>query len=330
MPASQAITIIIFISAAAAFGLVASLWFIGVALWQLRRNVKVKHMENRLRFEERLNPSSPRVLRLWREGNSLVTTVPGDSLYQRLRNQAVQLHRGLGWDIAVPTLVFGPAALMSGCFLVALLLTEDLVIGLLAGIVPLFVTMSVVKRRLRSQTALFEAQFVDALALATRSLRAGHPVLGAFRLIVEEMNPPISLIFGEIVQQQALGIGLDESLRTAAARSPSPDLKLFAAATIIQLDSGGNLADMMDRLAVVIRDRLRLHRRVRILTTQNEMSKKVLMFLPFLIFVGIYFLNRGYLEPLYLTSAGRIMLIIASVLLLVGWWLINRITILRY
>ena len=86
----------------------------------------------------------------------------------------------------------------------------------------------------------------------------------------------------------------------------------------------------MERLAKVIRDRLKLHRRARILTSQTQLSKRVLIAIPFVIFAVLYFISPGYLEPLYSTPMGRLLLIVAGACLLLGSWVMNRITILRY
>ena len=177
---------------------------------------------------------------------------------------------------------------------------------------------------------MFDAQFVDALDLAARSLRAGHPLTGAFQLAGEEVAAPVGTIFKEVCQQQDLGLALDESLRRAAQVRTSPDLKLFATSVIIQLESGGNLADMMDRLAAVIRDRMRLNRHARVLTAQTQLSKRILLALPFILFLVLSLLNPGYMEPLYSTSEGRYFIAFGAVSLLLGAWVMNRMVVLKY
>ena len=105
---------------------------------------------------------------------------------------------------------------------------------------------------------------------------------------------------------------------------------LFTASLVIQLRTGGNLADMLELLGHVIRDRRRLFRRVRTLTAQTQLSKRVLVVVPFVLFVMLYVLNPDYLKPLYATSTGVILLLTAGALLGVGTWFMNRIAILRY
>jgi tight adherence protein B len=107
-------------------------------------------------------------------------------------------------------------------------------------------------------------------------------------------------------------------------------MKLFATSVIIQVRSGGNLADMMYRLADVIRDRMRLKRRVRVLTAQTQLSKRVLLALPFLLFGALNLLNPTYMMPLYTTAMGRMLLIIAGTGLILGAWMMNRLSVLKY
>ncbi len=184
--------------------------------------------------------------------------------------------------------------------------------------------------RAQREAAVFERQLADALGLASRSLRAGHPLMAAFQLIVDELEPPVSNVFAEIVQQQQLGKSLEEAIRSTASRSQSDDMKLFASSTIIQLRSGGNLADMMERLVAVIRDRIRLQRRVRVLTAQTQFSKRVLIFMPFFLIGVLMVLKPTYLDPMWTTEMGRYMLGAASIFLVVGSWFMNKIATLRY
>src|ERR1043165_2227365 len=99
------------------------------------------------------------------------------------------------------------------------------------------------------------------------------------------MREPISLVFSDICQRHGMGADLEEVLRDAGDQSASSDMKLFATSVAIQIRTGGNLADLMERLAFGTRDRMRLHRRVRVLPAQTQMSKRVLLGLPFIMFV---------------------------------------------
>jgi tight adherence protein B len=330
MSPEQIQTIVLYLTGAAVFGLVLSVW-LGIAwVWYIFRSAKRAKMEERLglSYAARDRKSGgQRVLRLWREGESVTTVVPGKP--NRLR-RLQQIRNELKWNVSIGSLiliVLGSAGLL-GMFMY--FVSGNVPIALAIMALSVIVPWVWVNKKVNTQRDLFEAQFADALSLATRSLRAGHPLLSSFKLIVDEMEPPVSTIFGEICQQQSLGVGLPDALRIAGERSSQPDMKLFTASIIIQLRSGGNIADMMERLSAVIRDRIRLHRRARVLTAEAQLSKRVLLAVPFVLFVIMSILNPNYVDPLLDTTMGKGMLLLAGILMILGTYIINRLAILKY
>jgi tight adherence protein B len=171
---------------------------------------------------------------------------------------------------------------------------------------------------------LFERQLVDALGVAARALRAGHPLVGAFQLISEEIGEPLGKVFSQIYHQQAFGSDLRESIRGAAKANRNNEFKLFATAVTVQLQSGGNLADLMDSLSSVVRARIRLNKRIRVLTAQTQFSKAILVAMPFIMFILLNLMNREYMEPLYTTREGNLMLLIMFVNILIGSWMMSK------
>ncbi len=148
-------------------------------------------------------------------------------------------------------------------------------------------------------------------------------------VISEEIGDPLGGVFGQICQEQALGLDLKDSIRKVSETTYSSELKLFATAIAIQFQSGGNLADLMDRLAAVIRARMRLNQRIRVITAQTQFSKRVLIALPVLLFVTLNIINPQYMQPFYVTAAGKYMLATGGASFLFGIWIMNRISIIR-
>jgi tight adherence protein B len=171
---------------------------------------------------------------------------------------------------------------------------------------------------------------VDSLGIAARALRAGHPLVGAFQLVAQEVGDPLAKIFGEICQEQALGLDLEGSIRRVADASHNADLKLFATAVSIQLSSGGNLAELMDTLANVMRSRIRLHRRVRVLTAQTNTSTRILIILPIALFTILNIIAPEYMELFYTTRPGWYLLTGTVVSVLFGMWLMAKMSVIRY
>ncbi|MCZ6850722.1 MAG: type II secretion system F family protein [Planctomycetota bacterium] len=315
--------------ATSVFGLVLSLWIGGVLLWARKRALRTKKMEQRLNVAPS-QPSQKRVLHLWHEGRKVTTTVPvlarPLSWLQWLESEC----RRAGWHIEgkLLLLLVGGTAILTSTFLLVVSGNVPLSLGVVVAL--LFVLRIYLKQRISRQDALFDRQFVDALGLAARSLRSGHPLIGTFHLVSEEMAPPVSTVFADICQQHSMGAELEVVLRNAAEKHTSTDMKLFATSVAVQMRTGGNLADLMDRLAVVVRDRIRLGRRMRILSAQTQMSKRVLLVLPFIVFILFNILNPDYMAPLYTTNVGNILLAISALGLAIGSWIMNRMAVLKY
>jgi len=312
-----------------AFLFVFLLWSTAVWAWWLRRQVKARRVTVRLGLPDP-NATAARELRLWSQGEEFTTVVSEHPASISLRARFERWRQEAGVEAPFTSLALGVIGVSAGAFSVTFLLTQSLLAGAGAVAVAIIFLWTYAKQRAQRGVAAFETQFVDALDLAARSLRAGHPLTGAFQLAGEEIAAPVGTIFKEVCQQQDLGVSLEDALRKAAVARVNADLKLFATSVIIQLESGGNLADMMARLASVIRDRIRLSRHARILTAQTQLSKRILLALPFVLFVIISLLNPGYMAPLYSTPEGRFLIAIGGSSLLFGMWVMNRMVSLRY
>ncbi len=329
MPTNFA-TILVWATGGAVFVLVASIWMMMTLGLNMRRAGREEKLARRLEDVRRGRPAKTRTLRLWHDGKEGTTVVSGVGPGSALGNFLTRLKIGLGWKGPLASFAAAVGGGMISGALITYTLTENVILSALWFVlVPMILNMISMRRAAKAEE-VFERQFADALSLATRSLRAGHPLMSAFQVIVEEMEPPVSTVFAEILQEQGLGIGLEEAIETAAEKSASQDMKLFAASTVIQLRSGGNLADMMDRLVDVIRDRMRLQRRVRVLTAQTQLSKRVLMFIPLALFLMLLLTKPGYLEPLWKTQVGLYLCGTAVAFMIVGSWIMNRIARLKY
>lgn len=312
------------------FGLVWSLWCIGVFLWLGRYLVKLKAVQKRLGIlsdtEERTE-----VLRLWRDVQikhdaEHFGTEPKPSVRERIE----QWIRDVGWKSSLHKLILGVCCLLFIVFMAAYGLTKNPWVGVCAAFAAFYIFMQYAQSLIIKRINLFERQLVDALGVAARALRAGHPLVGAFQLIAEEIGEPLGSIFGQIYHQQAFGSDLKDSIRSAAKTNRNTEFKLFATAVSVQLQSGGNLADLMDSLASVVRSRIRLNKRIRVLTAQTQFSKTILVAMPFIMFILLNLLNKDYMEPLYTTRTGNIMLLAMFVNILIGSWMMNKMIKIDY
>lgn len=311
------------------FGLVLALWLVVVLVMMTRRAKQEKTIRERIEQLQNKNVID-RKLKLWHEEGEATTVVPAINRRRTFASRMESLRQVTGWRTPTQSLVLYFIGLSILIFLVVHLLTARPILGLAGVLVMWFIIWLYVRNAYATHDKKFERQLVDALSLAARSLRSGHPLTGAFQLVAEEMEPPISDIFSSICQQQALGVNLEMAIAEAAELSNNNDMRMFATATVIQMRSGGNLADMMERLRDVIRDRIRLSRRAKVLTAQTRLSKRILVAMPFVIFLVLQVLNPEYLSPLYTTPGGRMALILAGCMLICGVWIMNRIAELKY
>jgi tight adherence protein B len=195
------------------------------------------------------------------------------------------------------------------------------VVGLLMGGLPMVWLLYRRKRRLKA----FAAQLPDALEMLARTLRAGQSLAFGFNLAANEMPPPISREFGRVFEEQNLGIPFDESLRDLSARIPNLDLKFFVTALILQRQTGGDLAEILDKIGSLIRDRFRIWGQIQALTGEGRLSGVILLGLPVVLFLAAYQLNREYVMVLFNDPMGTKMLTGAVILQILGALTIRKI-----
>jgi tight adherence protein B len=217
-----------------------------------------------------------------------------------------------GSGLALGTAVFG----MSGMPL----------LGLAAAAAGAALPYLYVAHRRSRRLKLFEEQFPSAVDLLGRAMRAGHPLSAALKMVAEETADPVAGEFRAVFEEQRFGLPFAESISSMADRVPSADVRIFVTAVLIQREVGGNLAEILDNLAEIIRQRFMLQRQLQVLTAEGRYSVYVLMALPLLIGGFVFMTNREYLRPLWETEAGRAMLYGAVIAQAVGYIWMRRIT----
>jgi tight adherence protein B len=200
-----------------------------------------------------------------------------------------------------------------------------LILAILLGILPFFYLLHLKKKRIEK----FTEQFPEALSMMSRSLKAGHSMAGAVEVISQEMSDPIAGLFKEAHEQQNLGLSMRESLSSLARNVDSLDLSMFITAINIHKEVGGNLTEVLDKIATTIRERLKLKRQVQVYTAQGRMSGYVLGFLPVAVFFIFQFFFPGYEEDLLKSESGRLMLMMALIAQVLGFIVIRKIINIR-
>jgi tight adherence protein B len=171
----------------------------------------------------------------------------------------------------------------------------------------------------------FAAQLPEGMELVARALRAGHSLAAGMHGVADEMPEPISKEFGRVYEEQNLGISLEDALGNMCGRIPNLDLRFFVTSVNIQRQTGGDLAEILDRIGHVIRERFKILGQVKALTAEGRLSGIVLIALPIGLFLLMLHMKPDYIQLLWTDELGIKMSIAAIVLMLIGSYAIKKI-----
>jgi tight adherence protein B len=180
-------------------------------------------------------------------------------------------------------------------------------------------------RRHKGRVEKLSSQLPEALTMLSNSLKAGFGLLQALSAASEQLQHPISTEFGRTIHEMNVGSGAEEALQALSERNESYDLDIVVTAILVQRTVGGNLGEILDNVADTMRERIRIRGEIQTLTAQQKLTGIVIGLLP--LFVAILFsvLSPGYINPLFETGLGKIMLVIAVVMEVIGLMVIQRI-----
>ena len=259
-----------------------------------------------------------RLMDLLRSGGKFLSNIRhARGLDFRMQKAGIPL---LGTEFLV---LLGFSALLSG--LMAYVFTRKLFAGFLVALVMVMIEWIYVLLRKNRREAAFTNQLGDCLMMVANAMRAGFSFLQAMELISKEMEPPISDEFKHVMRDISLGATVERALEEMDKRVCSPDFSLVVTAVLIQQQVGGDMAHILDTISDTIQDRVRMRREVRTLTAQGRMSGWVLAVLPFGLAALLSVISPSYLEPLFTEKIGQIAICGAVLMVLIGFFVINRI-----
>ena len=210
------------------------------------------------------------------------------------------------------------------CFF-TFLFTRILLLACVAAFLMAFLPFLVLTLKKRRRIDAFNKILPDAIDMMARSLRAGHSMVAAISIVAEHAAEPVGSEFGEVFRKQNFGLPLRDALTQLLERIPSQDLRVVVTGILVQKDTGGNLAEILDRTVRVIRERLRIQGEIRTHTAQGRMTGWILCALPIIMLVLINLINPGYSTVLFQAGTGRTLLYIGGTLLLIGGFIIRQI-----
>ncbi|MCL6622906.1 MAG: type II secretion system F family protein [Syntrophobacterales bacterium] len=254
-------------------------------------------------------------------GLNLMRLMLGKDRLLRLQRQMLQadVYRSPAEFLGLVALLFFSGLLLGAVFL------KSLLFGLLLGLFLAFLPVFWLRQKRKHKATKVEAQLPDAMEILARSLRAGHTLPSAVELLGQEMDHPLGTEFRIAYEEQRFGLSMTEALENILERVDIRDLKYFVTAVLIQTDTGGNLAEIVEKIAHLIRARLNFKLKIRSLTAEGRLSAIVLSVLPIFVFLGMTLIKYEYEMALFFEPVGRVMLLLALILLITGSWIMHRL-----
>jgi tight adherence protein B len=293
--------------------------------------LKRSMVKKRMRMQKREEEFRAKIFKAFQESrnrNSPVTSLVGKLTgWGRVENLERQLIQA---DLHIPPGVFILASALMGA--VGFLLGGRLLDGLWSWLVAAVMgclPISILRWKKRRKTAKFEEQMPEAMELLARSLRAGHTLPATMELVAQEIPRPLGEEMRITYEEQRLGLSIAQALRRMGERVASQDLRYFVTAVLVQNETGGNLAEILDNIGSLMRERMKLRGKVRSLTAEGRFSALVLMVLPVVTFLALYVMNRKYIMLLFTDSLGKKMLAAAALSMAIGAWVMKKMVTIK-
>jgi tight adherence protein B len=292
-----------------------------------RMNPEVKHLRERLKVLSLTNYSEEEVDLLRKKTLSQVPWLNRLLLSIRWAQKLDQLLQQADIRHPVGLFILLSVLLASGGGLIAAFVTPVLVLPAIAllGLVP-FVYIYVKKRK---RMRKFERQLPDTMDLIARALKAGHALSGGLQLVGEEFGDPIGTEFQRTVNEINFGVAVPDALKALAQRVDCKDLKFFVMSVIIQRETGGNLAEILENIARLIRERFKLQGRIRVLSAEGKLSAIILVAIPFFLGFALSIINPDYINTLFEDPIGIVLLVFASVMMALGILMMKKMVAIR-
>jgi tight adherence protein B len=257
---------------------------------------------------------------------------PLDRVLERFQNFAdlQGLIERSGSTMNLGTLILASVFCAVLAFLLGVQFARSAIIGGLLAVAGLTVPFMYLRRKAAKRLAVFEEQFPEAIDLLARSLRAGHALPTALQNVAEEIPDPVGGEFRVLFEQQNYGMSLTEALRAFAQRVPVLDARFFVTAVLTQRETGGNLSEVLDNLANVIRERFKVKRHVRVVSAHGRITGWVLGFLPPVLSLVIFLIAPDHISLLWTDPIGFNMLLAGLFLQVIGVLIIRRIVDVEY
>jgi tight adherence protein B len=228
-------------------------------------------------------------------------------------------------SMSVGGIVLGSAGAALVCGLLGLLFSQMFLLAGAATVAGAVVPYTLLRRKRNRRLKAFNTALPDAIDLMARSLRSGHSMNSSIEMIAEQSPEPLSSEFAQVFKQQRLGVHFRDALLQMGSRVPSRDLQFLITAILVQKETGGDITEILDRTAHVIRDRVRIEGEVRVRTAQGRLTGWILSLLPVIMLVLLNLVSPGYSSVLFHDPIGQKLLYTGGALIFLGGLVIRKI-----
>jgi tight adherence protein B len=301
-----------------------------VAIWLTRQTRSEKAVQQRVgdihlarQADKTRQLAAERILKLDEPGKFQWLDKLLDNFQFSANLKTLATQAGSGWKIGTLIIYSGAAGVLA--FLAAYLFFPAVLLDGIVGALGLMAPTMYLKHRRYRRLAAFNHGLPDAIDLMSRALRAGHSLSSAIEILSEQSGAGVATEFNVVFRQQNFGLPLRDALLQMADRVPSKDLRFLVTAMLVQKETGGNLTEILDRTAHVIRERIRIGGEVRVRTAQGRLTGTILSLLPVLMLVLTSLINPEYAHILLHDPVGQKLLYIGAGLILAGIFFIRRI-----
>jgi tight adherence protein B len=315
----------LFVVALLVFAVVTAAVFAGISLLD-QRKAQARVLRDRLASVDKTDEGAPLQLAILRD--EMLSRIPAfDSMLRRservtllqkmLAQGSVDMRAGNFLMLcAIAGLLLGGAAFLAG---------GSIIFGWVGLVCGFFVPYAYASHMRAKRFQKFEEKFPEAIDTLARAVRAGHAFTTALEMIATELAEPVAGEFRQLYEEQKFGLPVRDALVNLTQRVPLVDVKFFVTAVMLQRETGGNLAEILDNLSYVIRERFKILRQVRVHTAQGRLTMVLLMALPPTIVVIMRLVNPSFIHPLFVDPLGHILIVAGITLQTLGYFVIRRI-----
>ena len=315
----------LFVVALLVFVVVTVAVFAGISLLD-ERKAQARILRDRLATVDKAGEGAPLQLALLRD--EMLSRIPVFDSWLRRSERVTLLQKMLAQGsvdmragnflmlCAVAAIVLGAAAFFAA---------GNIIFGWVGALLGFFVPYAYASHMRSRRFQKFEEKFPEAIDTLSRAVRAGHAFTTALEMIATELAEPVAGEFRQLYEEQKFGLPVRDALVNLTQRVPLVDVKFFVTAVMLQRETGGNLAEILDNLSYVIRERFKILRQVRVHTAQGRLTMVLLMALPPTIVVVMQVLNPGFIRPLFTDPLGHALIVGGITLQTIGYFFIRRI-----